>query len=105
MDDNTRAICPKCAAEKHGKWQSENQNTVIEPQGFIKVGFEFEENGKEFMEYMWVLIDSVRDNTIFGRLWNIPVKAKHLRFKCAVVCKREEVHEYLEPKKPDFRRI
>jgi uncharacterized protein YegJ (DUF2314 family) len=103
MQDNVGRICADCIKERLNKWQSENEHTVIEPHGFIKIGFDFEENGKENMEHMWVHVDQVRGDTIFGRLWNDPIKAKHLKFKAAVVCKRSQIQEYLEPKKPEYK--
>jgi uncharacterized protein YegJ (DUF2314 family) len=85
--------------ELRKQWQSENKKTEIKEGGLIQIAFPYYDNEKDGTEHMWVYVERVRGQTFFGKLMNVPMKATKLRFKAAVVCKRDQVEAYEPPKK------
>ncbi len=102
MEDTIERLC---LGDKGRKlWQSVNKETEIKQGGLIQIAFPYHENGKDGTEHMWVLVERVRGDTFFGKLMNVPMKAKDIKFKAAVICKRDQIEEYESPKKYEPKR-
>lgn len=89
-----------CLGDKlRRQWQAANKETVIQEGGLVQVAFSYHESGKDGTEHMWILVERIKDETIYGRLMNVPTRAKYLKFKVRTSCKRSEIEEYEPPKK------
>ncbi len=95
---NVGIIHKECSEERLQKWQDENQETVVEPGDYVKIGFT---DGKE-SEWMWVEItEAVSQDKFKGNLSNDPILfIDSLKYGDEFEFERKEISQLI--KKDDF---